>query len=227
MALVVYDQGYRIQTPVASQFKPKGVDSLTEPKASARLPSSDDIAQDEARELEQSFSLSRLAGGKSSARKAPASDNDGNSSSPAIYSKSSLKGQERRKNGLTAKQLITAPVYTSRLHDTLYSANEKMRQHGIHHLVVVDEESRPLGLISNSDLERQGPDSVRPVSTGYQSQIVVASLDTELSVLAATFVNYPVRALPVIDEQEKVVGIITRSDLLRLLINNGRVDSKA
>ncbi|TCK07109.1 CBS domain-containing protein [Marinobacterium mangrovicola] len=223
MALVVYDQGYRIQTPVASQFKPKGVDTLTEPKESGSLPSSDDIAHDEARELEQSFLLGRQPGKQSPPRKAPA--NKG-SAGPGIYSKSSLVGPERRKSGLTAKQLFTAPVYTSRLHDTLYSANQKMQDHGIHHLVVVDEDSRPLGLISNTDLERVGKDSVQPVSTGYQSQMIVASLDTELSVLANTFVNYSVRALPVIDEQEKVVGIITRSDLLRLLINNGRVDSK-
>ncbi len=223
MALVVYDQGYRIQTPVASQFKPKGVDTLTEPKASGNLPSSDDIAHDEARELEQAFLLGRESSGQPP--KTPA--DSGESSSPTTYSKATLTGAERRKSGLTAKQLFTAPVYTTRLYETLYSANEMMTEHGIHHLVVVDAESKPLGLISNTDLERDGRDSVQPVSSAYQSQMIVASLDTELSVLAATFVNYPVRALPVIDEQEKVIGIITRSDLLRLLINNGRVDSKA
>ncbi|SEG57757.1 CBS domain-containing protein [Marinobacterium lutimaris] len=224
MALVVYDQGYRIQTPVASQFKPKGVDTLTEPKESGSLPSSDDIAHDEARELEQSFLLGRQSGKQTPPRQASADNSAGGS--PTLYSRSSLVGPERRKSGLSAKQLLTAPVYTTRLQDTLYSANQKMQERGIHHLVVIDSDSRPLGLISNTDLERVGKDSVQPVSTAYQSQMIVASMDTELSVLANTFVNYSVRALPVIDEQEKVVGIITRSDLLRLLINNGRVDSK-
>jgi CBS domain-containing protein len=46
-------------------------------------------------------------------------------------------------------------------------------------------------------------------------------------VLANTFVNYPIRAIPVVDADEHLVGIITRSDLLRLLINNARVESWA
>lgn len=226
MALVVYDQGYRIQTPVASQFKPKGVDQITETARSTTVPSGDDIPRDEAEELKHTFTLLHQEDNAQSRKRRlpPAPDN---TRSPDTYGKKAFSGQERRKSGLTAKQLFVSPVHTTRLHETINSAHERMQSHGIHHLVVVDEELRPLGLISERDVALRGGNSALPVSSIYHSQIIVASLDTELSVLAATFVNYPVRALPVIDNEERVIGIITRSDLLRLLINNARVESWA
>ncbi|WP_432697771.1 CBS domain-containing protein [Marinobacterium sp. YM272] len=227
MALVVYDQGYRIQTPVSSQFKPKGVDPLTESKRSAAIPTSEDIPRDEAEELAQSFTLPNASEERSAPqhRRLPAATD--NTRTPNTYGKKAFAGHERRKSGLTAKQLFVSPVFTARTHETLYTAYERMKAHGIHHLVIVDDDSRPLGLISAADIDEDSRDSARTIATVYHSQIIVASLDTELSLLAATFVNYPVRALPVIDDEEKVLGIITRSDLLRLLINNARVESWA
>jgi len=223
MALVVYDQGYRIQTPVSALFKPKGVDELTELSRSAALPESDDIARDEAQELEDNLADSGRR--PRQRRRLPAVERSGEG--PDTYGNSGLAGPERRKHGLTARQLLVSPVYTARTGDTLNSAAQKMRAHGIHHLAVVDNEGHPLGLLSDRDIEPYGENSVQPVSQAYQRQVIAAALDTELSVLAATFVNYPVRALPVIDSEERVIGIITRSDLLRLLINNARVESWA
>lgn len=221
MALVVYDQGYRIQTPVSALFKPKGVDKLTEPNRTVALPGSDDIARDEALELEHSFAQ---LGEQPQSRRLPSVPTQ--QQAPATYG-NPFSGKERRKHGLTARQIMVAPVYTTRTADTLNSAAEKMQAHGIHHLAVIDEFGHPIGLLSDRDIDPFGEQSALPVSQAYQRQVIVASLDTELSVLAATFVNYPVRALPVIDDEERVIGIITRSDLLRLLINNARVESWA
>ncbi|MBV1789378.1 CBS domain-containing protein [Marinobacterium sp. D7] len=222
MALVVYDQGYRIQTPVSALFKPKGVDQLTELSRTTSLPESDDIARDEAKELEDALAN---AGRQSRQRRLPGAEQQ--PESPNTYGNSGYGDRERRKKGLTARQLMVSPVYTTRTADTLNSAAQKMQAHNIHHLAVVDEEGLPLGLLSDRDIEPYGNNSALPVSQAYQRQVIVAALDTELSVLAATFVNYPVRAIPVIDEEERVIGIITRSDLLRLLINNARVESWA
>lgn len=226
MALVIYDQGYRIQTPVSALFKPKGVDSLTESSRAAALPESDDIARDEARALENAFAHIAELGERQEQQQQRRLPPAPQPQETPTYG-SAFSGAERRKHGLTARQLMVSPVYTTRASDTLNAAAEKMETHGIHHLAVIDELGHPVGLISERDIEPFGEHSAQPVSQAYQPQVIVASLDTELSILAATFVNYSVRAVPVIDEKEKVVGIITRSDLLRLLINNARVESWA
>lgn len=220
MALVVYDQGYRIQTPVSALFKPKGVDALTELARPHNLPSSDDIERDEAEQLERQFRQSGSAAGRlPSAR--------GRGSSSPTYERKPYAGTERRKNGLTAQQLMVSPVYTIPETASLRSGWQLMQEHNIHHLVVVTPDNRIQGLLSDTDFVNHGTDSPVSVAQAYQRQVIAAALDTELSVLATTFVNYPVRALPVIDADEKLAGIITRSDLLRLLINNARVENWA
>lgn len=221
MALVVYDQGYPIKTPVSALFKPRGVDELTEPNRSPALPQSDDIARREARQLEQP----PLEDRQPPPRRLPSADP--RPDAPTYEPGQRFTGMERRKHGLTARQLLVAPVYTTRLHSTLNSAASEMQAHGVHHLVVTDEHNHPLGLISSTDLQPFGEDSLQPVSQAFQSRIVVAALDTELSVLAHTFVTYPVHAIPVVDAEQQLAGIITRTDLLRLLINNARVESWA
>jgi len=224
MALVVYDQGYPIKTPVSALFKPRGVDKLTESGHSEATPGSEDIAHDEAHQLEQAFVNAEAA--RQPPRQLPGTSTQ--PETPTTYTPANkFSGAERRKHGLTASQLLVAPVYTTSPHSTLNSAASQMREHGIHHLVVIDADRRPLGLLSQSDLAAYDQDSLQPVADACQRQIVVAALDTELSVLAHAFVTYPVHAIPVIDTDGRLSGIITRTDLLRLLINNARVESWA
>jgi CBS-domain-containing membrane protein len=40
-------------------------------------------------------------------------------------------------------------------------------------------------------------------------------------------VRYPIGAIPVIDRDEKLEGIVCRTDLIRMLINDGHVESWA
>ncbi len=222
MALVVYDQGYRIQTPVHALFKPRGTEELTASRAMPPLPSSDDVARDEAKQLEQLF---RRPPEHASQQRLPSASSEPEPTLPDHMRR--YLGQERRKVGLTAKQLMVTPVYTVREQTSLRAAWSQMLTHAIHHLVVIDDTGGILGMLSDSDFVEHGPDSPVAVAQAYQRKIIVASEDTELSLLASSFVNYPLRALPVIDAEEKLVGIITRSDLLRLLINNARVESWA
>lgn len=225
MALVVYDQGYPIKTPVSALFKPRGVDKLTESGHPEGLPGSDDIARDEAHELEHAF-LNAESARQRPPRQLPAAPEE--QESPTTYQPGKpFAGAERRKHGLTARQLLVSPVYITTLQSTLRSAASQMREHGIHHLVVTDADRRPLGLLSTPDLIPYGDESLQPVADACQRQIVVAALETELSLLAHTFVTYPVRAIPVVDPDGQLAGIITRTDLLRLLINNARVESWA
>ncbi|MBT00252.1 MAG: CBS domain-containing protein [Oceanospirillaceae bacterium] len=223
MALVVYDQGYRIQTPVSALFKPRGTEQTTELRSSGGLPGSDDIAHGEAHELEQAF----LNNSRQPLQRRLPTGERGEGRSSGTYENVKFSGAERRKHGLTAQQLMVSPVYTARPEESLRRIAEQMLNYKVHHIVVTDDNQRPLGIVSDNDILAHGSDSPMPASEVYQSQIVVAAPDTELSILAATFVNYPIRAIPVIDEREQVVGIITRSDLLRLLINNARVESWA
>lgn len=220
MALVIYDQGYRIQTPVESLFRPRGVDSLTQGTGSAAVPGSEDQIRQQ-QDLEQRIQLSKE---RFQVPREPTS----NSSSHKAYREASAAGDKPRKPpGLRASQIMTSPVLTIPPETSLRQAWSLMQEQEVSHLMVVDAQERALGIISTHDIMPRGTDSPVSVTQAYHRQMIVASPDTEVSTIAASFVRYPIGAIPVIGPDDKLDGIICRTDLIRMLINDGHVESWA
>lgn len=215
MALVVYDQGYRIQTPVDSLFRQRGVEALTAGQASAAVPGGEDPVRRQ-QELEQRIELS-----KERFQPPP------RSSGYKTYQKSGTTPEATQRPSLKAAQIMTSPVLTIPLETSLRQAWELMQAQEVSHLVVVDAEQRALGLLSREDVVRRGTDSPVSVSQAYHRQMVVASPDTAVTSLAASFVRYAITAIPVINADDRLQGIVCRTDLIRMLINEEGLDSWA
>lgn len=221
MALVIYDQGYRIQTPVESLFRPRGVDGLTQGVSNSALPASDDqLRQQQALEQRTQLSKERF--------QVPGEAAGGGKASHKAYQDASVSGDKPKKpQGLRAAQIMTSPVLTIPPETSLRQAWSMMRDQVVSHLVVVDAEERALGIISSHDIMLRGVDSPISVIQGYHRQMIVATPDTEVSSIAASFVRYPIGAIPVIGPNDRLEGIVCRTDLIRMLINDGHVESWA
>ncbi|GAA0689153.1 hypothetical protein GCM10009104_14400 [Marinobacterium maritimum] len=217
MALVVYDQGYRIQTPVDSLFRQRGVEALTASQANAAIPGSEDPVRKQ-QDLEKRIELSRER-----FQPPPQSSTD-----YKTYQKSgATPSSSPQRPMLKAAQIMSSPVLTIPLETSFRQAWELMQTHEVSHLVVVDAEQRALGLLSREDVIRRGTDSPVSVSQAYHKQMVVASPDTAVTSLAASFVRYAITAVPVISSDDKLEGIVCRTDLIRMLINEEGLDSWA
>lgn len=215
MSLIIIDQGNRIQTPVKSLFKSRSVEGLTEPKGSNALPASDDPLP---------HGGNRYIRLDAESARRPA---NGGGGAHAAYEEASKAGKPKPRPTLRAQQIMTFPVQTVQISTTLRQAWAQLEEYAIAHLIVVDEDEHPLGLISRQDILEHGTDSTVTVAVCYQKQIIAATPDTELSQIASIFVNYPIGALPVINERDQLLGIISRTDLVRLLINDAQVESWA
>jgi len=98
------------------------------------------------------------------------------------------------------------------------AAWELMRQHSIHHLVVV-EKGEPLGVVSARDLGGRSGPSVRKgrsVLDLMSPQLVSAKPDTSVKQAANLLRGHGIGCIPVMDGG-KLKGIVTVSDLLELL----------
>lgn len=216
MSLIIIDQGNRIQTPVKALFKQRSVDETAASNASRGLPGSD---QNMKRPGERFIRLDP----ESSRYPAPQS-----SGAQAAYEETSKAGKPKTARPvLRAQQIMTFPVQTITTTASLRQAWLQLEEHNIAHLVVLDDNERPVGLISRADILEHGTDSTVTIAVVYQKQMVAATLETELSQIASTFVNYPISAIPVISEKDELLGIISRTDLVRLLINDAQVESWA
>jgi len=113
---------------------------------------------------------------------------------------------------------------------TLEEAARLLKAHRIHHLPVVEEGNRLLGIVSDTDLRNatlggmfggaDGGDSGRPVTVGeIMTRDVVTlrpgdTLDDAMLVLT----HERIGALPVV-EGDRLVGIVTKADILTALLS--------
>lgn len=112
-------------------------------------------------------------------------------------------------------------VQTVSPRETLRAAARCMQDKGVGCLVVTHE-GRPQGVITDRDLalrvlrERLDPDSV-PVRDIIGRDPAVIHENMPLGVVSKMMRRLCVRRLPVVDDGERIVGVITADDLLRLL----------
>lgn len=94
------------------------------------------------------------------------------------------------------------------------AAREQMRQQDVHHLVVIDR-GAIAGIVSDHDLRRaERTSAVRAVMS---APVVTAGPRTNLRQAANLLRGNHVSCLPVVDEDGRLIGMVTAADLLDLI----------
>lgn len=88
---------------------------------------------------------------------------------------------------------------------------EDLPQH-VHYLYVVDEHDRLVGVIGLRQLVRSKPDV--PVHQVMTTELVSVTADTDQEKVAEIASRYDLVAIPVVDDQRRLLGIITIDDIL-------------
>jgi CBS domain-containing protein len=106
---------------------------------------------------------------------------------------------------------------------TITAASRLMRERHAGDLVVVeelDEERAPVGIITDRDivvevLARNKDPGKLTVGEVMSKQIVIASESEDSAQALQRMAAHGVRRIPVVDDQQRVIGIVTLDDLLR------------
>jgi CBS domain-containing protein len=129
-------------------------------------------------------------------------------------------------------EVMTSEVYIIQPDTTLQEARRIFDTHGFHHLPVV-EEGRVVGMLSKSDVMLvstafpiQDSDARNEKNAALLSkllaeevmtrQVVKLKPDMTLGVAVGIFLENLFHALPVVDEEGQLVGIISLIDLIRV-----------
>ena len=100
---------------------------------------------------------------------------------------------------------------------TLEAARQKMAEVGIGGLVVTDEEGHLLGMLTERDLilatEYSG--LVESAMT-LREKVISAPVDESLDAARLTLHAHRLEKLPLVDDEDRVVGLITAQDILKL-----------
>lgn len=134
---------------------------------------------------------------------------------------------------MRASDVMTTPVTTVHPSDPVRTAAELLLRHEVASLPVVDEQRRVVGMISEIDIARsRAPhdprsrlravlepgdliDPATSVAALMSRDVVVVRPRDDIADLARVMSARGVRAVPVVDADDALVGIVSRRDLLR------------
>ncbi|MCX7217956.1 MAG: CBS domain-containing protein [Burkholderiales bacterium] len=103
-----------------------------------------------------------------------------------------------------------------------------MRESGIHQAPVFNSAAKLIGVVSERDLltslnlSQDAPTQVldRRVRDVMRSPVVASAPLTDIRRIARVMLEYEIDGVPILDESERLVGFISRSDMLRVLMKD-------
>jgi CBS domain-containing membrane protein len=130
------------------------------------------------------------------------------------------------------RHIMTAPVLSIDVREPITEAIRLFADHPVHHVPVVDGEVVK-GMLSTADmlkLEHFLPQPGAPVSAAVlngrfkidrlmRSPVFAAALGDSIAEAASRMVKHAVHALPVLDDGDRLLGIVTTTDIMQALLH--------
>lgn len=116
---------------------------------------------------------------------------------------------KRAENGM-----ILQPV-TLAAHALVGDALTMMKEYGIGGIPVVNPNNELVGIVTNRDL-RFERDLMRPVAEVMTHKVITISEFTSFEQAEAILKEHKIEKLPVVDKQNKLIGLITYKDILKI-----------
>ena len=116
----------------------------------------------------------------------------------------------------TVADVMTPEPFTVGPDTVLKEAIQIMADNHVGGLPVVDDAGKLVGILSESDLMWQTTGVELPA---YTDKVVAIAPDKSLKSAAQLMHDKRIRRLPVVDDEGKVIGVLTRGDIVREMAN--------
>ena len=117
----------------------------------------------------------------------------------------------------TSKDAMTTKVATAKPSDDVTAIAKILVTHNIDHLPIVDEQDHLVGIVTSWDIAKAMALGERSLSRVMTSTVVTAREDDSIDVVSRKLGQHNISGLPVINDQNHVVGIVTASDIAKLV----------
>ena len=138
---------------------------------------------------------------------------------------------QRREPAILAKQIMASPVFTLPPTAHLSEAWEVIIEKRFRHIPILSSQNQLVGILSDRDVfcakieiatsnkETRADANRRVIQQIMATNVLSASPETEIRAIARILFEERIGAMPIMTEEEKLVGILTRSDILRTVVN--------
>jgi CBS domain-containing protein len=143
-----------------------------------------------------------------------------------VYSNNSETERQLVKH---ADEIMTSPVVTL-YDDTPFSeAWIQFQEYRFRHFPVTNKNKQIIGIVSDRDIfthlemikkTMETEQKINSISQVMVNKVITASPDTSIHEICRVMFSQHIGALPIVDENHQLLGLITRSDILRVLIKS-------
>lgn len=126
--------------------------------------------------------------------------------------------REKTKAPLVASDIMSSPVKTIPVQVSMDEAGKTMLRYGHTGMPVMDG-SKMVGLISRRDVDKARQHNLghAPVKGFMSARVITANPDTPVSEIQKAMINHDIGRVPILDGTDAIVGIVSRTDVLRTL----------
>lgn len=130
---------------------------------------------------------------------------------------------------MKAKDLMTKEVIFAKPDETIKEVLLKMLKNNISGLPILDNEKRVIGILSQTDIVRLSEKykkedlenmKVNQIIKGRKKKLIVAKPNTPIKRLIRLMVKHDISRIPIVDSENKILGIVTKTDILKLFLSN-------
>jgi CBS domain-containing protein len=112
---------------------------------------------------------------------------------------------------------VMHPAVTCTEDEEIRAIAERIVTKSVNHIVVVDATGKLRGIVTSWDITRAMAEGKKALADIESRNVITAKPDEPLEVASKRMAQHNISALPVIDIERKVLGIVTTEDVAKLL----------
>ena len=126
--------------------------------------------------------------------------------------------KKKKKEDQLASEIMKHATLSLGLETTLDEAWKMIKEYNIQHLPILSHEGRVVGLLSETDLMKEllkkDEGGKRQIKEIMKKHVLCATPDTDMKTIAKVFFDEKVKAMPIVDQDSKLIGILTDHEVM-------------
>jgi uncharacterized protein (DUF39 family) len=112
---------------------------------------------------------------------------------------------------------VMHPAVTCTENEEIRAIAERIVTKSVNHIVVIDEQVKLRGIVTSWDVTRAMAEGKNALADIETHRVITAKPDEPLEIASKRMAQHNISALPVVDSEHKVLGIVTSEDVSKLL----------
>jgi len=115
------------------------------------------------------------------------------------------------------KDVMVTDIITAKVTDDVKVVAKLIVKHNIDHVPIVDDEGRLVGIVTSWDIAKAVAKDSRSLNEIMTKKVITASTGEPLDVVIKRLSDHKISGLPVVDESNRIIGMVTTDDLAKFL----------